>query len=617
MFRRKPVEVDRLLTAQLPERRAEAHDRIAQQHDPALLAALSERELREERSVAESVRDHNRRDRLAQAESAQSIAGVMRRAQEDLVRAEAGDLVTARRALAEQRRQGSAHAQVADLFRKKTWTGRALAGVVAAAMLYSAVNVQHNLAPGGPSEPLYWASYLLEALISTVLVAFMVNSAAVSRWRVSEDETLIRWLEGALLAMSVGLNVYPYVGKGDLYNIAVHSVAPVMVGVALFAHTAVMRRYGLAIERAVAAADAAGDDIAERMSALADTAHFAIRTDPTAPTVTAPTDDDRVLAEYEDELRAIDDPAIAPLPRATEHVSAEPIAIERARPEEPITSDRARPEEPIARDEPPVHESDRAPIAREDRGPARGIIAQSIARAAHIARDTETTARAIEDSEAEPIARDEQPAHETDRSPIAHGDDSIARAETAPIAAHTPAELETDHAPIAAHDSDQPLADASESDRPRADVAPAEESVAREQESIDRARTAPIALVSVAREDTDRARPSRADRAREASTTGALARATEPAPIARGDRSRADDHGPFDRELSRAEAGRFARAVSERGLSKQPVSVLTEIYLLASQGHKANGIGTQVGLPHSTVGRALSRVDQVVGPRPI
>jgi hypothetical protein len=45
--------------------------------------------------------------------------------------------------------------------------------------------------------------------------------------------------------------------------------------------------------------------------------------------------------------------------------------------------------------------------------------------------------------------------------------------------------------------------------------------------------------------------------------------------------------------------------------------MLTEIYLLASQGHKANAIGATVELAHSTVGRALSRVDQVVGPRPI
>ncbi|WP_280219015.1 hypothetical protein, partial [Nocardia neocaledoniensis] len=440
MFRRKSVEADPLLTAQLPERRAEAHDRIAQQHDPALLAALSERELREERTVAESVRDHDRRERLAQAESAQSIAGVMRRAQEDLVRAEAGDLVTARRALAEQRRQGSAHAQVADLFRKKTWTGRALAGVVIAAMLYSAVNVQHNLAPGGPSEPLYWASYLLEALISTVLVVFMVNSAAVSRWRVSEDETLIRWLEGALLVMSIGLNVYPYVPKGDWNNVAVHSVAPVMVGVALFAHTAVMRRYGLAIERAVAAADAAGDDIAERMSALADTARFAVstRADAAAPiaregdSTERTVDDDAVLAEYEDELRAIDDPATAPLPRATEDAIDELRATED-------TTDRARTDDPIARDDPIAHTADRAPIAREDLDPARGTIAQSIARAAHTARDTDTVARATEGSGTEPIARGEPPAPVTVRAPIAREDDRTPDAAPPSLAAPTPA----------------------------------------------------------------------------------------------------------------------------------------------------------------------------------
>ncbi|WP_328664668.1 hypothetical protein [Nocardia salmonicida] len=358
MFRRKPTEeVDLLLTAQLPDRIEAAHDRLAYQHDPALLAALSERELRDERSVAEAVREHDRHERLAQVASTQSIAGDMRRAQEVLIRAEADDLVTARRALAEQRRQGSAHAQVADLFRKKTWSERALAGVVIGAMLYSAVNVQHNLAPGGPSEPLYWASYLLEAFISTVLVAFMVNSASVARWRVTDSEATIRWIEGTLLAMSIGLNVYPYVGKGEVYNTVVHAVAPVMVGVALFAHTAIMRRYGLAIERAVDAADAAGDDIAERMSALTSTAHFAIstrteasalgtpdpRTEVPAPR-TSVADADEVLEVSADEVRTADadsmvdrtsaEPALAsalvPAPHSAGAGSADPAPAESA-----------------------------------------------------------------------------------------------------------------------------------------------------------------------------------------------------------------------------------------------------------------------------------------------
>ncbi|MFI1241462.1 hypothetical protein [Nocardia salmonicida] len=346
MFGRKSSEVDPLLTAQLPDRVEAAHDRLAHQHDPALLAALSERELRDERSVAESVREHERRERLAQVASAQSISGELRRAQEALVRAEAGDLVMARRALAEQRRQASAHAQVADLFRKQTWTGRALAGVVIGAMLYSAVNVQHNLAPGGPSDPLYWASYLLEALISTVLVAFMVNSASVARWRVTASEVLIRWLEGSLLAMSIGLNVYPYVGAGDLYGTVVHSVAPVMVGIALFAHTATMRRYGLAIERAVEAADAAGDDIAERMSALASTAHFAISTRPEPSalgTVEPRTSDtgttdlreasaDEVLTSSADTtvFRTSDEPALVPAPHLGSAGSADPAPASSA-----------------------------------------------------------------------------------------------------------------------------------------------------------------------------------------------------------------------------------------------------------------------------------------------
>ncbi|MFD4444401.1 hypothetical protein ACFWPK_31960 [Nocardia sp. NPDC058519] len=581
MFRRqKAAEVDPLLHAPLPDRIEAAHSRLAHQDDPALIAALSERELRDERAAAELVRDHQRSESIAGVKSAQTISGEVRRAQEELVRAEAADLVVARRAIAERLRSSSATFDIARLHKQKTMAARGLTGVVIASMLWSAVNVQQNIAPGGPSDPLYWASYALEATISIVLVVIMINGAAVSRWGVTEGDDRIRRFEIGLLAGSIGLNVYPYLSPLDPRGAAVHAVAPVMVGVALFLHPVIQRRYGLAIDRAKVAADAEGDDITARLDALTATASRTAPTVPAAAPKAPAADTDAVIAEFEAELRASEDaPATEQLPRATEaHEDTDRAPIAR---------------EPLARED-----VDRAPIARDDYDVPRAT-AETID---PIAREHHTESVVAAD-----------PRATTDRGEVAHEQEPSADTDRAPIAAHTPAELDTDHASIAAHTDDE-TAGAADS---RAEDTRVDEAVAREPEPVDRARSAPIALVSIAREDADRARTSRTDRARDVSTTGALARAAEPAPIAREISPRAAEHGPFDHELSRAEAGRFARAVSERGLSKQPVSMLTEIYLLASQGHKGNAIGTQVGLAHSTVGRALTRVEQVVGPRSI
>lgn len=285
MFRRKPTDADPLLDAPLPARAEIAQTRLAHQGDPALIAALSERELRDERAVAEMMRDHTRHESIATVKSAQAIAAEVRRAQEEMVRAEAADLVVARRAIADRLRSASATFDIARLHRQKTLAARGLTGVVMASMLWSALNVQHNVAPGGPSDPLYWGSYLLEATISVVLVVFMVSGASVSRWRITEGDERIRRIEYALLAGSIGLNVFPYVRAMDAFGAVVHAVAPVMVGVALFAHPLVQRRYGLAIDAAKAAADAEGDDIAERLDALTATA---ARTTPTANRTTPP-----------------------------------------------------------------------------------------------------------------------------------------------------------------------------------------------------------------------------------------------------------------------------------------------------------------------------------------
>lgn len=314
--RTMPPDGDSLVVGALPDRVRTARERLAHQADPALTAALSEAELAANRAVAERIREHERLERLAQVETAESTAEQVRRAHAEILRADAQDLVTARRALAEQRRQASPHAQLANLYRIKKWSGRALAGVVAAAMVWSAVNVQHNVAPGGATDPLYWASYLLEGLISTVLVVFMVSGNAVARWKITEGETLIRWTEVVLLAATITLNTYPYLRVHAWFDAAVHAVAPIMIGVALVAQDAVSKRLGAAI--AVASTEVpADDDINDRLAELSRVAQPA-----TTP-----------AAEQPNGAPAPERPMVA----ATEHEPSTPVAVRSTQPAEQST----------------------------------------------------------------------------------------------------------------------------------------------------------------------------------------------------------------------------------------------------------------------------------------
>lgn len=314
MFRRKPTLAagdDPLLTADLPTRVEAAHGRLAYQDDPALSDALSVQELAAKRVLAERVREHGRAEQLADLQSSEQTAATVRKATADLVRTEARDLVTARRALAALRRESSPHAQLAGLYRVKKGSAAALSGVVLAMMAFSATNVQHNLAPGGPTEPLYWMSYLLEAGLSVVLVTFMVSGSAVARWGITESDTAIRVTEVALLAGSIYLNVYPYMharGGWDWSGIAAHGTAPVAMGVALVAHGLVAKRMGAAIAEASAQMPAdAEDDTAERLAALTRVAPAVQQPAAVAAPalVQAPAlETEDVLAEYERELAA-------------------------------------------------------------------------------------------------------------------------------------------------------------------------------------------------------------------------------------------------------------------------------------------------------------------------
>ncbi|MGW5453974.1 hypothetical protein [Nocardia sp. NPDC003979] len=247
MTSESPLEDD---VSQLAQRVERARGRLAYQFDPALTDALSEDELRAERELAERIREQDREQRWKHTQAMAQASDRARQTTEAIEKADMRDLLLARKAMAAQRRESSPHAKLASLYRHRSWSLKALAGVVAAGMLWSAVNVQQNIAPGGPTDPLFWFSYLLEAMISVCLIIIMVGTNKVAEWGVIDNRRQVALAEMALLSLTVTLNTYPYVRDGRWYDAAVHAVAPVMIGVALLIHDAVSARYGLAITRA-------------------------------------------------------------------------------------------------------------------------------------------------------------------------------------------------------------------------------------------------------------------------------------------------------------------------------------------------------------------------------
>ncbi|MGQ4619573.1 hypothetical protein [Nocardia sp. R7R-8] len=242
-----PIEDE---VTQLARRVEKARGRLAYQFDPALTQALSEDELYAERELAERIRTQERGQRWKEAQAAAAASDRARQTTEAIEKADMRDLLLARKAIAAQRRESSPHAKLASLYRHRSWSLRALAGVVAAGMLWSAVNVQHNIAPGGATDPLYWFSYLLEGMISVCLIIIMIGTNKVAEWGVADNRRQVAAAEVALLALTVSLNTYPYLRIGAWYDAAVHAIAPVMIGVALLIHDAASARYGLAIARA-------------------------------------------------------------------------------------------------------------------------------------------------------------------------------------------------------------------------------------------------------------------------------------------------------------------------------------------------------------------------------
>ncbi|MGF6885486.1 hypothetical protein ABIA39_003972 [Nocardia sp. GAS34] len=249
-----------------------AQRRLAHQNDPAITAAWSEQEVNDERELAERIRKNERHRRWKRVRSESDDEDRALRTQRAIDKADTADRLTARRALAVQRRMTSAHARLASLYRHRMWSLFTLSGVVAAAMTWSGTDVQHNIAPGGAGNPLYWFSYLVELMISTCLVVIMVGTNKVGEYGITVDRRMVAAAESALLALTVELNTYPYWHDGPtMAGVGVHAVPPVMIGVALMIHHAASIGYGQAIR--IQAAELPDDDLTRTTARTTGGAH--------------------------------------------------------------------------------------------------------------------------------------------------------------------------------------------------------------------------------------------------------------------------------------------------------------------------------------------------------
>ncbi|MEV6774408.1 hypothetical protein AB0N05_37805 [Nocardia sp. NPDC051030] len=252
------------LVENLPDRLHKAELQVDMQVKSALFDALSEKEFIAERSLAERIRSATRLQRQRSVEASVQEQEDALQTRSSIRRADAKDILRARKALADLRRTASPITQLSRLHTAKNATSWFLISLLVAAMLWSAINVQQQLLPGGtPSDPLFWASFLIEMLISGQLVVLMVGEAMVAPWNVlSEGRWKVVAVDAGLLLFSLAINAGRYAYSGHWYDAALHSVAPLMVGSILVVHAVSAERYGAAIMRAAEQVDPAAVEAA-------------------------------------------------------------------------------------------------------------------------------------------------------------------------------------------------------------------------------------------------------------------------------------------------------------------------------------------------------------------
>ncbi|WP_067464301.1 hypothetical protein [Nocardia amamiensis] len=228
-----------------------ARGKLPLQYDPALLEVLSEREIAAERELAEWIRAQRRKQRRREIEAELATELRDRKSAAALRRTDEDDARWHRRALAARRRVSSQDARLAQLYRRAEWSSRALIAVVVLGMVWAGVNVQHNLVPSGDmSDPLYWLSYGIEAMISIPIITIMVAATTAARWGRELARGKVIFFEAALLGTTVALNTGPHLAAGNLGRAAEYAIAPVMVGVVIWLHAWVSARYAVLIDGA-------------------------------------------------------------------------------------------------------------------------------------------------------------------------------------------------------------------------------------------------------------------------------------------------------------------------------------------------------------------------------
>ncbi|WP_336086961.1 hypothetical protein [Nocardia sp. SSK8] len=259
---------DTAITA-LAQQVATARGKIGLQHDTALYEALSDAEIRAERELAEWVRAQRRKQRRQAVADELATDRRDRRTGTLIRRADEADARWHRKALAARRRVSSADARLAQLYRRSEWSSRALIGVVVLGMVWAGVNVQRNLVPSGDmSDPLYWLSYGIEAMISIPIIVIMITATTAARWGRELERGKVLLFELALLGTTVALNAGPHLAAGSFGRAAEYAIAPVMVGVVIWLHAWVSARYAMLIEAASVGLpnDAPSYSPAERMT---------------------------------------------------------------------------------------------------------------------------------------------------------------------------------------------------------------------------------------------------------------------------------------------------------------------------------------------------------------
>ncbi|WP_446224349.1 hypothetical protein ACTWPB_03900 [Nocardia sp. IBHARD005] len=235
----------------LAQQVATARDKLPLQHDTALYDALSDDEIRAERELAEWIRAQRRQQRRRAIVDELAADQRDRRTGTLIRRTDEADARWHRKALAARRRVSSADARLAQLYRRAEWSSRALIGVVILGMVWAGVNVQHNLVPSGDmSDPLYWLSFGIEAMISIPIIVIMIAATTAARWGRELERGKVLVFELALLGTTVALNAGPHLASGSFGRAAEFAIAPVMVGVVIWLHAWVSARYALLIESA-------------------------------------------------------------------------------------------------------------------------------------------------------------------------------------------------------------------------------------------------------------------------------------------------------------------------------------------------------------------------------